>query len=295
MATLRVLLWYWYSTDTPFGVRLGLRILKESEMRQELDVDDVLGALTEASSVLAQFSYFLRQRERRYLGSQEPEFVQTVQRLISPQAISNVSQITSLYSEKVKPVLKNPPTEWVKLMQDASDVGVAVRHLKALVKATNADKQSFNAVSGIYRFGEWIELIIYDEADVNYRIVERLEKCLNRAKRPARRTGDVESSKQIAELENLIKTREKGFKAPRDSITHVVNYAQSGLVEEERIWELICLFENPISPASVLTRTIEENVDGYMTLIHSEAMQTVELLIDFYPKLKMLLNKQFPE
>ncbi len=32
-----------------------------------------------------------------------------------------------------------------------------------------------------------------------------------------------------------------------------------------------------------------------MILIHSEAMQTAELLIDFFPKLKTLLNKQFPE
>jgi len=209
--------------------------------------------------------------------------------------MSDASQMAGIYSAKVKPVLKNAPSEWVKLMQEASDVGVTVRHLKALVKAANADKQSVNAVSGIYRFGEWIELIIYGEADLNYRIVERLKKCLNRAKRREQRTGDGESSKQIAELQDSIKTREKGFKAPRGEITHVVNYGQSGLVEEERLWELVCVFENLISPAEVLVRKIEENVDGHMALIHSEAMHTAELLIDFYPKLKILLNKQFPE
>ena len=264
-------------------------------MRQELDVDDVLGRLTDASVAITHFSYFLRQRERKHLLSQEPDFVQIAQTLKSPHEIPDVSQISSLYSGKVKPVLKTAPTEWVKLMQEASDVRVAVRHLKALVKAANADKQSINAVSGIYRIGEWIELIIYGEADVNYRIVERLEKCLNRAKRRSRRTGDAESSKQIAELENLIKAREKGFKTPRGWITHVVNFGQSGLVEEERLWELMCIFEKSIGPASVLIRKIEENFDYYMTLIQSEAMQTAELLIEFYPKLKTMLNRQFPE
>ena len=85
---------------------------------------DLAVLLASARLSVMDFDHFLRERERQFLVAHEPEFVRVMQELVSRYPVPDASLLT----EKVKPKLRRKPQEWVRLMQETSDVRVGPTH-----------------------------------------------------------------------------------------------------------------------------------------------------------------------
>ena len=250
-----------------------------------IDESDYAALLASARRSAVEFDRFLRERERQFLHANEPVFVQAMK----DQPPSSMNDL--LFTEMIRPKLRRKPAEWVRLMQETSDVIVGLRHLEILSQTADGPEDKSPSV-GAAGVGELIEFLIYAELEVIYRILNRLGSGLGRTVHHAKKLPDVARLGEAPSLRAQV-TKLKTFEKLRGELTHTVNFGQLGLVDL-RIWEFVSLAGPSSQPRDVLINMFESQPDYYRHAIRGSGAELATLVQELYPEWRIVLDAVYP-